>query len=152
MAALTVRGVEQQPERRAPDERAADGREAPPRGLAVAVRVAQLGPGDAAARMALGEGGKGRDRARLDEHVGVRGGDERARGGGDAGVDVRPEALRLGIADDFRACGLGISAGVGDQHELVDLGRERLEARARVRVAGCPDHDRGDAAHASSSR
>ena len=59
--------------------------------------------------MAVGEGSEGRDRARLDEHVGVRGGDERGRGGGDAGVDVRPEAPRLGIADDFRACGLAIA-------------------------------------------
>src|SRR5207244_10348826 len=62
VAALAVGRVEQEPERRAADEGAADGREAPPRGLAAAVRVAQLGAGDPAARMALGEGSEGPDR------------------------------------------------------------------------------------------
>ena len=48
-----------------------------------------------------------------------------------------------------RAC-RRVAAGVGDEHELVDLRRERLEARSRVGVAGRPDHDRGDGAHTSS--
>ncbi len=79
VAALVLVRVDEEPQRRAADERAADGREAAPRRLPRAVRVAHLRAGDAAALVRLREGGERRDCVRRRLRVGVRDDDQRVR-------------------------------------------------------------------------
>jgi 3-deoxy-7-phosphoheptulonate synthase class II len=98
----------------------------------------------------LGELVQRGDRARPRLDVRVRGDDERRARCGDAAVDVGAEAERALVLDHPRAARGRRAAGVGDQHQLVHLRRERLQARAWIRVARGPDHNSSDAQ--SSSR
>jgi hypothetical protein len=77
--------------------------------------------------------------------VGVRGDDVRCVGCGCALVDVGAEAERPFVLEDARlARGGRRAAGVLDEQQLAYLRGERLEALARVGVAGSPDDDRRD--------
>ena len=77
--------------------------------------------------------------------------DEVGSGRGDASIDVRAEAETLLVPRMLTPAGTlgGGPGGFATRTSLVRLGRERLEARARVRVARGEDDDRGDA-HRSS--
>jgi hypothetical protein len=132
-------------EGRAANKSAADGREAAAGGLPVAVRVAQLRRGDAAAGMRFGERGQRGDPARLDLDVGVRGDHERGARGRDAAVDVGAEAQCALVLDHRRAAGRWRAAGVDREHELVDLGCEGVQTGDGIWIPRRPDHDCGDA-------
>src|SRR5262245_38810633 len=91
MTALTALRVEDASQRRATDERAANGRKASPRRLSAPVRVAELRPGDTAPWSVRGKVPKDPDRVRRGIRIRVRDHDELAPRLGDAAVDVRAE-------------------------------------------------------------
>ena len=100
-----------EPQRRAPDDRPGHGREAPPRRLPAAVGEHHARPGDAAAWMCLHERAQRGDRAGLGHGVGVRRQDElspvvRAT----PAVDVRTEAERT-VVVRARRCPAGTEPG-----------------------------------------
>src|SRR4029079_5308419 len=118
--------LEQAAERRTADDRSSYGREAPAGRLPVAVGGTELRRGDSAARVRVGELAERRDAAVCGLDVGVRRDDVRRGRGSDAAIDVRPETERRLFPDDVGLACRRVAAGVGDEHELVDLRRERL--------------------------
>ena len=107
-----------------------DRREAAARGLPAAVGVAELRAGDPAARVRVGELAERRDAA-----VGVASMSEFEATTNGAVVAATPRLMFAPKPSVARSRSRarrpvdGVAAGVGDEHELVHLRRERLEAR-----------------------
>jgi hypothetical protein len=141
--ALALERREEAAQRRPADERARDGREAPARGLPRAVRVDELRPDDAGARVLLEEGGERGDGARLRDRVRVVDEDQVAARLGDAAVQVRGVRQGPRVLDSVDA--RREAAGqVPDQDDLVDLGLERRERLGELGAVAVGDDDRGD--------
>ena len=139
--ALAALRVEHTAQRCPPHEGAAHGREATARRLPAPVGIVHLRADDPRPRVRFGELAQGRDRARSGLDVRVRGDHERRARRGDAAVDVGAEAERPLVVDHARTGRRRRAARIRDEHELVHLRSERLQALSRIRVAGSPDHD-----------
>ena len=140
---------------RAPDERAADRREAAARALRRPVGLQQARPRDAAALVRLGVGDETRGAPGLEPHVRVE--DQHVRLGRrrDEGVLVLRERARPLVdegAEAERARQLGAPVGHVLAHEPGHaVARERFQAAAQQIALAVRDDERDDA-HASASR
>src|SRR5262249_48715155 len=151
MTALTALRVEDASQRRATDERAANGRKASPRRLSAPIRGTELRPGGTAPGSVPGKVPKDPDRVRRGIRIRVRDHDELAPRHGDAAVDVRAEpSWTIALEQAYVRRQLELEGQVCDDDQLFDLWREYSEAALQVGSRLVRDDDGGDPAHTSS--